>query len=544
MDHAALRSICHSLYGQEAGAGRWPPFFLAVSTALSLLNLAALWLEYKFGVSGPHAQELAAFAQFSLWFFAADFLLRLILSPYQPCDRQPSSRVQFLIRPTSLLQLASFAPSLLLGVSTDLRALRLYLLLWPLRPKGPIQRAIRQFLRVHRHASLRRKLYLALNPSSRPDPLQKLVELSQMVTILCALVLVVAESVASLEAFAPEFAALEVALVALFSLEYVARIYAIKEDPDLQGHPLPRLRGALQPAQIIDLLAILPFYLGLLFPNHLDLRFLRAVRLVRALKLMRYSRASRTLLTVLQSEWPVIGAAIFIMSIFVIVTASVGYLFEHAAQPDKFENIPQSIYWAVITLASVGYGDISPVTEGGRIATVIASLAGIGIFALPAAILSSAFVDQLHQDRERLREEIRQALEHGPLTEASRQALLDKSEDLSLNEREIDETIRQVTEQAGREASRQHQSMRHGAYSDPAQLSNRQAQAAVQLHLAWLRSLQAHHQEHPEARDALLNALEKAPEDRAAWLALERSAGLSPAGLGPEAGKGLGQTGH
>ncbi|MEY2777117.1 MAG: hypothetical protein RLY30_1215 [Pseudomonadota bacterium] len=544
MDHAALRSICHSLYGQEASAGRWPPIFLAVSTALSLLNLAALWLEYKFGVSGPHAQELASFAQFSLWFFAADFLLRLLLSPYQPTSRQPSSRLRFLIRPTSLLQLASFAPSLLLGVSTDLRALRLYLLLWPLRPAGPVWRALRHFLHTHRHASFRRKLYLALNPTRRPDPLQKIIELSQMVTILCALVLVVAESIASLAVFAPEFAALEMVLVTLFTIEYVARIYSIKEDPELRGHPLPRLRGALQPAQIIDLLAILPFFLGLLFPNHLDLRFLRAIRLIRALKLMRFSRASRTLLTVLQSEWPVIGAAIFIMSIFVIVTASVGYLFEHTAQPDKFENIPQSIYWAVITLASVGYGDISPVTEGGRIATVIASLAGIGIFALPAAILSSAFVDQLHQDRERLREEIRQALEHGPFTEASRQALLDKSEDLSLNEREIDETIRQVIEQAGREASRQHHSMRQGAYSDPAQLSPRQAQAAVQLHLAWLRSLQAHHLEHPEARAALLDALEKAPEDRAAWLALERSAEQESAGLGPEAGKGLGQTGY
>ena len=539
MDHAGLRAICHSLYGQEGASSRRPPLFLAVSTALSLLNLAALWLENKFGADGLHAQDLAQFATVSLWFFALDFTLRVVLAPYQSREREPSSRLRFLIRPTSLLQLLSFAPSLLLGVSTDLRLVRAYLVLWPLRPRGPVHLAFRHFLRRHRHEPLRRKLYIALNPTSRPEPLQKLVELSLMVTILCALLLVVAESVASLAVFAPEFAVLEAILVALFTLEYVARIYAIAEDPSLQGHPLPRLRGALRPAQIIDLIAVLPFYLSLIFPAHLDLRFLRAIRLVRALKLMRFSRASRTLLTVLQSEWPVIGAAIFIMSIFVIVTASVGYLFEHAAQPDKFENIPQSIYWAVITLASVGYGDISPITDGGRIATVIAALAGIGIFALPAAILSSAFVDQLHQDRERLREEIRQALDRGPLTEASRAAILERSEEMSLNEREVEETIRQVEEQVGREATRQGLSQRHGGYPDPAHLTTRQAHAAVQLHFAWVRSLQAHLAERTEAREALETALSAKPSDLKAWQALEASAPLQP-----ETGKGLGQTGH
>jgi len=77
-------------------------------------------------------------------------------------------------------------------------------------------------------------------------------------------------------------------------------------------------------------------------------------------------------------------------------------LFEHDAQPDKFENIPQSIYWSVVTLASVGYGDISPITPMGRVMTVVMALLGIGIFAVPAAVLSSSFNDQIHSDREAL----------------------------------------------------------------------------------------------------------------------------------------------
>lgn len=105
------------------------------------------------------------------------------------------------------------------------------------------------------------------------------------------------------------------------------------------------------------------------------------------------------------------------MWLLVIMTASLGYLFEHDAQPDKFENIPQSIYWAVITLASVGYGDISPITPMGRIMTIILALLGIGIFAIPAALLSSAFSDQLRIERVTLKNELYEMLSDGHLDE-------------------------------------------------------------------------------------------------------------------------------
>ena len=127
---------------------------------------------------------------------------------------------------------------------------------------------------------------------------------------------------------------------------------------------------------------------------------------MRLLKLTRYTQATGTLIKALKREWPIIAASTFIMLLLVVLTASLGYLFEHEAQPEKFENIPTSIYWAVITLASVGYGDISPVTPAGRAITIVLALIGIGIFAIPAALLSSAFSDQLHKERDALKQEL------------------------------------------------------------------------------------------------------------------------------------------
>jgi voltage-gated potassium channel len=144
---------------------------------------------------------------------------------------------------------------------------------------------------------------------------------------------------------------------------------------------------------------------------------LRTFRLARLLKLTRYNDSTKILTTVIAREWPVISASAFIMILMVIMTASLGYVFEHEAQPEKFDNIPNSVYWAVITLASVGYGDISPITPVGRFMTVVMALLGIGIFAIPAALLASAFGDQLHKERELLKKNLRDMMKDGHLDE-------------------------------------------------------------------------------------------------------------------------------
>ena len=232
------------------------------------------------------------------------------------------------------------------------------------------------------------------------------------------------------------------------------RAYSAPEEPKFGGSVSGRFNFMKSPGSLIDMLAILPFFLEALLHHLLDLRFLRVFRLMRLLKLTRYTGATKTLGTVIKREWPVLGASAFVMLLLVVLTASLGYLFEHEAQPDKFENIPQSIYWAVVTLASVGYGDISPITPMGRTMTIILALLGIGIFAIPAALLSSAFTDQLRIERETLQNELYDMLADGVISEEEQEIIDAEARRLHLSKDEVDRLIDKARRQ--REASSNH----------------------------------------------------------------------------------------
>lgn len=240
-----------------------------------------------------------------------------------------------------------------------------------------------------------------------------------------------------------------VSVVAIFTLEFCLRLYACVEEEGHEGPLLGRLRQARSPGMLVDMLAILPFFAQAFLNYVLDLRFLRIFRLLRLLKLACYTDATRTLAKVIGREWPVMAAAAFIMVLLVVLTASLGYVFEHDAQPDKFENIPQSIYWAVITLASVGYGDITPVTPAGRAVTIVLALIGIGIFAIPAALLSSAFSDQLHKERDALRQELFEMLGDGVLSEEEAEILNREVKRLHLSAEDV-EVLMQEARRPGR----------------------------------------------------------------------------------------------
>jgi voltage-gated potassium channel Kch len=215
------------------------------------------------------------------------------------------------------------------------------------------------------------------------------------------------------------------------------RLYSCVEEPAFKHWLGGRFRYARQPVALIDLLAILPFFLEVLLHHLVDLRFLRTFRLLRLFKLTRYTGSATTLAGVVKREMPVIGAAAFTMMLLVILAASFGYLFEHEAQPDKFENIPTAIYWAVITLASVGYGDISPITPMGRFMTVIMALLGIGIFAIPASILSSAFMEQLQSQRQEIENQLSAMLDDGVLSEEEMEEVRVLAKRLNMSEHQL-----------------------------------------------------------------------------------------------------------
>jgi DNA-binding CsgD family transcriptional regulator len=141
------------------------------------------------------------------------------------------------------------------------------------------------------------------------------------------------------------------------------------------------------------------------------------------------------------------------MILLVVMTASLGFLFEHEAQPDKYENIPTSIYWAVITLASIGYGDIYPVTPVGRAMTVVMAFAGIGIFAIPAAILASAFSDELVKEREVLKADLYDIMKDGKISTDELAFIRAEAKRLHLSVEEVTALVRQIQQELEREAN-------------------------------------------------------------------------------------------
>jgi voltage-gated potassium channel len=179
--------------------------------------------------------------------------------------------------------------------------------------------------------------------------------------------------------------------VMVFTVEYVLRLWSAVEIPLL--HRLPpwraRLKFAMRPMMIVDLLAILPWYLYQILP--FDLRVLRVLRLFRLLKLVRYSPALQTLKRVVAHEWRALLGALLLMMILLLFTSTIVYFLERDVQPEHFGNVPASAWWALETLTTVGYGDVVPVTPLGKVFGGIVMLFGLGMFALPVAIIATGF---------------------------------------------------------------------------------------------------------------------------------------------------------
>lgn len=242
--------------------------------------------------------------------------------------------------------------------------------------------------------------------NSPPRSLAFFFDIFVLGVILLNVLAIILESVTSLySALRPWFLAFELFSVTFFSIEYVLRVWTITCDPRY-AHPLwGRLRYMLSFMALVDLLAILPFFirglvtlLGVPQAFHVDMRFLRIMRIF---KVVRYISALRIINNVFRRRREELFVSLIFILFILLIVSCLMYFVEHEAQPEAFSSIPATMWWGVATLTTVGYGDMYPITPLGKVFGGMIAILGIGLFALPAGILAAGCAEEIQRTQVR-----------------------------------------------------------------------------------------------------------------------------------------------
>ena len=248
--------------------------------------------------------------------------------------------------------------------------------------------------------TLRQIIYSVLEEGQTETGASRIVEIALIVIIMTNVVAVVLETVPSI--YNPNkalFGAFETFTVYTFAIEYLLRVWASVEDPRIGvANPVTgRLSFALRPMSVIDLLSFSPYFITMVTGGVLDLRALRILRLLRLLKIARYSQAMPAMLGVLYAERRALLGSFILLLCTVCISAEIMHLVEGPGQPKFFGDLPSSMYWAITTLSTVGYGDEVPQTYLGKLVAGITMVVGLVLFAMPIGIISVGFVNGLHR---------------------------------------------------------------------------------------------------------------------------------------------------
>ncbi|MDM8530308.1 ion transporter [Anaerolineales bacterium HSG25] len=247
--------------------------------------------------------------------------------------------------------------------------------------------------------TLKHRIYYLLEDSNSEGIYSQMLHGFIMSLIVLNVIAVILETVQYLATtYAGLFHTFELFSVFVFTIEYVARLWACTADPKYQHSLKGRIHFAATPFAIIDLITILPFFIPL--PTSVDTRIIRGLRLVRLgrlFKLGRYSESLKTFGNVLSNKKEELITAWMMMLIMLVISSSLMYFVEHDTQPDQFSSIPASMWWGVSTLTTVGYGDVHPITPLGQFFGAIVALVGVGLFAMPTGILGSGFVEEMQK---------------------------------------------------------------------------------------------------------------------------------------------------
>ena len=286
-----------------------------------------------------------------------------------------------------------------------------------------------------------------LEPATLGDRTSRIWDISLFSLVVLNLIAVALESVPAFQSnYGNWLYNFELFSVIVFSFEYIARVWSApaKREIDLTNSPFKaRLRYIFSFYGLIDLVAILPFYIQAFFPG-LDLRVLRALRLLRILKLNHYNSALDDLFGAIVEEKKSFMTTLYIFSVAFVLSSSLIYYAEHKVQPEAFRSIPDAMYWSIITLTTVGYGDVSPITVFGKSIAAITAIFGVVVVALLTGIVANAFNAQMERRKIIFEDQVREALLDGVLDSDEEASLDDLRKKFGMSKIQADALIEHV----------------------------------------------------------------------------------------------------
>lgn len=250
---------------------------------------------------------------------------------------------------------------------------------------------------------MRRRIYEILTNPRSDDRLGRLISLGLLLLIGANVVASVLETDAELARHGAHFFYwFEWVSVLVFTLEYVLRLWSCTADPRFASAIRGRLRLIVTPMALVDIVSIAPFYVELLLPATLDLRFLRVLRLLRMFRLLRASRiadAFAMVIRVLKGKRVELAVALTVVAVAMLVAAGAIYFAERNEPGTQFTSIPHAMWWSVETITTIGYGDMIPTTPLGKLIGSLVAFVGICAVALPVGILSSGFLEEVNRKK-------------------------------------------------------------------------------------------------------------------------------------------------
>lgn len=291
-------------------------------------------------------------------------------------------------------------------------------------------------------SSFRANAYELLEGHSRISIVAKSINLFLILLIITNVIAAIFESDSTYHAlYFKEFKIFEIISLSIFCAEYLIRVWCCVEGEEYSHLSLgkARLKYLFTPIALIDLIAILPFLIAMFFS--IDLRSLRLIRVLRLLKLTHYFKGFNIFISVIAKELKSITAAMMVMVFLIIIAASLMHAVEGEIQPDTFGSILLSLWWSVVTMTTVGYGDVVPITVTGKIIATVIMLIGVGLVALPAGMLAARFGEELRERKEDLDIHIKDALSDGHINPEEYEDLAELADKLEIDQEELHRSI-------------------------------------------------------------------------------------------------------